>query len=158
MRAGVINDLDDISQTDVLFQMNKRNPEIFDVFRLNVKTGEMKLVAENPGKIEAWDTYHTGAVRIAVESDGLRTKIYHRKNDSEKFKKILEFDFKNEFSPAFFDFDNKDLYVSSNIGRDKTAIVKIDPNTGKEIDYEYALSNSLGFGGHNVTIALKKYK
>lgn len=31
------------------------------------------------------------------------------------------------------------------------------PNKGRKADIKYALSNSLGFGGHNATIALKKY-
>lgn len=32
------------------------------------------------------------------------------------------------------------------------------PNTGRSADIKYALSNSLGFGGHNAVIALKKYE
>lgn len=32
------------------------------------------------------------------------------------------------------------------------------PNAGKEAVVEYALSNSLGFGGHNATLLLAKYK
>ena len=32
------------------------------------------------------------------------------------------------------------------------------PNTGRLAELEYALSNSLGFGGHNGTILLKKWK
>lgn len=31
------------------------------------------------------------------------------------------------------------------------------PNKGRNCDIKYAISNSLGFGGHNATIALKKY-
>ncbi|MDF2524912.1 MAG: beta-ketoacyl-acyl-carrier-protein synthase [Clostridiales bacterium] len=31
------------------------------------------------------------------------------------------------------------------------------PNVGRKADIEYALSNSLGFGGHNASIILKKY-
>ena len=31
------------------------------------------------------------------------------------------------------------------------------PGEARKADIMYALSNSLGFGGHNVTIALKKY-
>ena len=34
----------------------------------------------------------------------------------------------------------------------------IVPNVGREKEIEYAMSNSLGFGGHNATILLKKYK
>lgn len=32
------------------------------------------------------------------------------------------------------------------------------PNKGREGDIKYALSNALGFGGHNATICLKKYE
>lgn len=31
------------------------------------------------------------------------------------------------------------------------------PNVGRNAEFEYAISNSLGFGGHNATIAIKKY-
>ena len=32
------------------------------------------------------------------------------------------------------------------------------PNKGRNVEVEYAISNSLGFGGHNSSILLKKYK
>ena len=32
------------------------------------------------------------------------------------------------------------------------------PNVGRNADIKYAMSNSLGFGGHNATIVLKKYE
>src|SRR5437868_12670204 len=51
VRSELIDDLEDISETDVLFRMNKRDPKVFDVFRLNVPTGEMKLAAQNPANI-----------------------------------------------------------------------------------------------------------
>ena len=34
----------------------------------------------------------------------------------------------------------------------------IVPNEGRKADIEYAMSNSLGFGGHNSSIVLKKYR
>ncbi|MBS7298343.1 MAG: beta-ketoacyl-ACP synthase II [Eubacteriales bacterium] len=34
----------------------------------------------------------------------------------------------------------------------------IVPNVGRKADIKYALSNSLGFGGHNATLAFKKYE
>ena len=34
----------------------------------------------------------------------------------------------------------------------------ITPNVGKEKEMEYALSNTFGFGGHNATLAFRKYK
>ena len=32
------------------------------------------------------------------------------------------------------------------------------PNEGREADVKYVLSNSLGFGGHNGTLIMKKYE
>lgn len=32
------------------------------------------------------------------------------------------------------------------------------PNVGREVEVNYALTNSLGFGGHNATLLFKKYK
>ena len=32
------------------------------------------------------------------------------------------------------------------------------PNVGREAELNYVLSNSLGFGGHNGTIIMKKYE
>jgi 3-oxoacyl-[acyl-carrier-protein] synthase II len=32
------------------------------------------------------------------------------------------------------------------------------PNEARKVDFDSALSNSLGFGGHNATLAIKKYK
>jgi 3-oxoacyl-[acyl-carrier-protein] synthase II len=31
------------------------------------------------------------------------------------------------------------------------------PNMGRNVELNYAMSNSLGFGGHNATIVFKKF-
>lgn len=58
------------------------------------------------------------------------------------------------------------LAVHENYMHGSMGIQNLDPeiglevlvNQGREGEVEYALSNSLGFGGHNATIILKKYK
>ena len=45
---------------------------------------------------------------------------------------MISTNFRESADPLFFTYDNKDLYASSNIGRDKAAIVRLDPVTGKE--------------------------
>ncbi len=42
VRSELVDDLEDISNTDILFRMNKQDLKVFDAFRLNVQTGEMK--------------------------------------------------------------------------------------------------------------------
>lgn len=34
----------------------------------------------------------------------------------------------------------------------------IVPNEGRNQDVEYAMSNSLGFGGHNASVVFRKYR
>lgn len=55
----------------------------------------------------------------------------------------------------------KDGFVPATINYktpDPECDLDIVPNEGREKDIEYAMSNSLGFGGHNSCIVLKKYK
>ena len=41
---------------------------------------------------------------------------------------------------------------------DEECDLDIVPNKGRNVDVKYAMSNSLGFGGHNASILLKKYE
>jgi dipeptidyl aminopeptidase/acylaminoacyl peptidase len=131
VRANVIDDLED-HPTDLLVALNKRNKEIFDAYRLNVETGDLKLIAENPGNIDTWSTDHEGNVRVATTTDGVNTSLLYRKTENDPWKTVITTNFKESFTPQFFTFDNKALYGVSNIGRDKAAVVEFDPETGKE--------------------------
>jgi dipeptidyl aminopeptidase/acylaminoacyl peptidase len=137
VRSEIIDALEDISDTDVLITLNKRNPEVFDAFRLNVATGELKMVAENPGKVDRWITDHAGVIRAATETDGVNARLLTRPDEKTAFKTVLTTNFREALSPQFFTFDNKNLYAASNIGRDKQAVVTIDPVTGKELEKLY---------------------
>jgi len=131
VRAEIIDDLED-HPTDILVGLNKRNPEIFDAYRLNVVTGALTLVVENPGNITGWVTDHTGAIRAAVSTDGVNSSLLYRKTEKDPFKPFLTTNFKETVAPLFFTFDNQQLYALSNLKRDKQAVVVLDPVTGKE--------------------------
>jgi dipeptidyl aminopeptidase/acylaminoacyl peptidase len=136
VKTQVIDDLEDI-EDEVIIGLNKRNPEVFDAYRLNIVTGEMTLIAENPGNIMGWMTDHNGKLRLAITSDGVNSSILYRKEEKESFKTILTTNFRETMSPVLFTFDNKNLYAVSNLGRDKTAAVEFDPETSKEIKKLY---------------------
>ena len=131
IQARITDDLED-DPNFMLVALNKRNPQIHDVYRLNVNNGDMDMIAENPGNISGWGTDHDGKLRIATTSDGVNTGLLYRENEEDDFKSILTTNFKESVSPLFFTFDNKELYVSSNRGRDKSAIFKFDLETAKE--------------------------
>jgi len=136
VRVGIVDGLEE-NPTEMLISMNKRDARIFDVFRINVKTGEMKKIAENPGNITGWQTDHDGKLRIATTTDGVNTSILYRETEDQEFKSVLTTNFKETLAPLFFTFDNKNVYASSNLGRDKLAIIKYDIANNKELEVIY---------------------
>lgn len=131
VRARVVDDLYNLDTADMIIAMNKRDKKVFDAYRLNTKTGEMKMIAKNPGNYMGWLTDHKGRLRVATSTDGVNSSIFYRKTEKAPFKKISTTNFKTSISPVFFTFDNKKLYTLSNKGRDKTALVIFNPNTRK---------------------------
>ena len=136
IKVNLIDRLRD-NEKEILIGLNKRDPRIHDAYRLNIETGKLTLAAENPGNIQAWHVDNRGVIRLAEAIDGVNTSLLYRENESESFRTIRHMTFKDTFSPLFFDFDNQNFFVSSNFGRDKAAIVKFDPKTGKELSVIY---------------------
>jgi len=127
-RVTIVDSLEE--QDDfILIGMNRRDQRLFDVYRLNLETGELTLLEENPGDIAGWMTDHDGKLRVAVRSDGVNTSLLYRDREDEPFRNILTTDFRESVSPLFFTFDNTKLYVASNLGRDKSAIFVFNPRT-----------------------------
>jgi len=131
VRANIIDERFD-HDDEIIIAMNKRNPEVFDVYRVDLKTKQLTLIAENPGNVTNWVTDHTGCIRLALVTDGVNASILHRPDENTPFTAVITTSFKEQIEPLFFDFDNKLLFASSNINRDKAAIVRVDPKTAKE--------------------------
>jgi dipeptidyl aminopeptidase/acylaminoacyl peptidase len=131
VRAQIIDDLREFPD-EMIIGLNKRNKEVFDAYRLNLKSGELTLVAENPGNITSWLTDHTGAIRGGVATDGVEQTYLYRDGANGPFKAVLKTTFRDAFEPQLFSADNQKLYVMSNLGRDKKALVRVDPATARE--------------------------
>ena len=130
-KVEIIDWLKDISEDHILIGTNQREKTVFDVYSLNVETGDIQMVLKNTKNFVNYLTDHEGKVRVAVSQSGTDSLIYYRETEQEEFQKIMTVDFKDSFHPLLFDFDNKNFYVSSNLGRDKTAIQIFDPQTKK---------------------------
>jgi len=132
VRAEIIDDLFE-NENEMIVGLNKRNPEFYDAYRININTGELTMVGENPGNITGWQTDNAGVIRIATTTDGINAGVLYRNSEKEPFSELITTNFKESFSPLYFDFDDKTLLVASNIGRDRTSIVRFDPISKKEI-------------------------
>ena len=137
VRTNIIDPLEKIDSL-VIIGMNKRNPQVFDPYRLNLNTGELTLLAENPGNIQGWMTDHDGKLRVAIAIvDGVNKQILYRETEDQPFQPVLTTNFKETVSFAVFTSDNKMVYALTNIGRDKTALVLMDPKTCEEKEVLY---------------------
>jgi dipeptidyl aminopeptidase/acylaminoacyl peptidase len=147
VRVIVLDQLED-NPAEMLIEMNKNNPRVFDVYRINVFTGEMQLIAQNPGNITGWMTDHDGKLRVATTTDGVNTSILYRDSEQGEFKTLITTSFKETLAPLFFTFDNKNLYMLSNIGRDKIAAIEYDIANNKELRIIYE-NNDYDLSGFN---------
>jgi dipeptidyl aminopeptidase/acylaminoacyl peptidase len=136
VRVQIVDILED-NPTEILISMNQRNPQLFDVYRINVDSGEMKRIAENPGNVTEWMTDHAGNLRVAVTSDGVNTSLLYRKTEADSFRTVVTTSFKEQIAPLFFTFDDAQLYVSSNIDRDKSAIFRYDVENARFLEMIY---------------------
>ncbi|HHE55819.1 MAG TPA: S9 family peptidase [Caldithrix abyssi] len=137
VRVGLIDDLED-DPDYMIIQMNKRDPRVFDAYRININTGEMKIIAQNPGNIAQWITDWQGNIRLATTTDGVNTSLLYRKDEKSPFKVILTTSFKETMQPLFFSFDDSNvIYAKSNLNRDKEALVKFDLTNARETEVIY---------------------
>jgi dipeptidyl aminopeptidase/acylaminoacyl peptidase len=131
VKCDIVDDLEE-NEREILFQMNRRDPQVFDVYRLDVHSGEMELAAQNPGNVQSWHTDHQGRLRLAVTTDGVNTSLLYRATERDEWRTVATYNFKEYARPCLFTFDDRALYVSSNVGRDRAAIFEYDPESGEQ--------------------------
>jgi dipeptidyl aminopeptidase/acylaminoacyl peptidase len=125
----------------IIISMNKRDPDAFDPYALNISTGELDLLAENPGDVRSWICDNEGVIRIA-EARGL----LYRSGPSDEFREVLPLEKGDTFLPQYFAPDNRSVYAYSSIGRDKIAIVEYDLERGEEVRvlFEHPVYDAFG--------------
>ena len=117
----------------MLIGMNKEDPKVHDVYNLDIKTGEITLVAKNPGNISSWIADIDLKVRGAMVSnpDG-SSDLLLRKDEFSEWKKTISWGFDDTLSsgPLSFTKDGKSLYLFDSRNSDIAALVKFEIETG----------------------------
>ncbi len=137
IRIDIIDTLKD-QEDELIIGMNKNNPAVFEPYRINIKTGKTTQLAKNANPAEPitqWITDHEGKLRIAVQMvGGVNQRILYRATESEEFQEVFTTNFKVQFQPLFFEFDNGPIvFASSNVGRDKSVIVRYNMEAKQEV-------------------------
>ncbi|MGB3627429.1 MAG: S9 family peptidase [Henriciella sp.] len=112
----------------LLIGLNERNPQLFDLYLVDVATGEMELAAENPG-YAGWLVDNTLTPRFGlVQTPGGGADIVDM--DGEVLTSIPAEDFLTTNSIGFNGV-NDAFYAVDSRGRDTAALVEISTETGE---------------------------
>lgn len=139
--------LPDDDPRHIVVGINDRDPQLHDVYRLDLRTGERELLRENTEGSAGYLTDLEGRVRLGLKitSTG-ETEISRIDPDGSE----VVYTCSNEEScgPIRFHPDGRRVYLQTNRGdRDLTELVLLDPGTGDTESVESDPEGEVDFSG-----------
>ncbi|MDT0330585.1 S9 family peptidase [Nocardiopsis lambiniae] len=120
----------------IYVQLNKRRPDLIDLFELDLDTGELTTVAENPGDVFGWVATGSRVVAHTIEENG--DHVYSRWNQGEPrpIARFLGTDAPFGVTPIVPTPDGTGLWIGSAAGSDLVRLVHLDLDTGEQTDVD----------------------
>src|SRR5215210_1540714 len=132
VRAQIVDSSRHFPDT-LLVALNRENPELHDVYRLTLSTGDLDLAAKNPGNVAGWVVDAEFRVRAAVSAtpDGGFDLLLRDAEDAD-WRKILSWDKEDALStaPVGFTEDGGRMYLLDSRGANASRLVLLDPESG----------------------------
>jgi dipeptidyl aminopeptidase/acylaminoacyl peptidase len=133
---------------DLILAMNKENPQVHDVYHLDLASGELTRIAENPGHIAGWEVDTKLKVRGAMaanEEGGFDLLV--RENENSEWKTLVSWPIEDSLTSGSVGFskDGNFIYLKDSREYNTGRLKKMEIGTGTtEIvieDPEYDVSN-----------------
>ena len=121
------------SPDTILVQMNQRDPKLFDVHRIDLKTGKVELDTENPGDVNGWQADNELRIRAAqVQTDDGGTIIRVRDDNKAPWRELIKWNADETFGGVNgFSPDNHALWVTTSLDVNAARLLEIDIASGK---------------------------
>ncbi len=124
----------------VLVETNQENAMFFDVYRCDLLTGELEMVADNPGVDENGnmvlgympDEDLNIRLYYSIHPETGWISVYHRWGEDSPWELLQSFSSNDEWGPRRFTNDGTGMYITSNLESDLTALYHLDLETGGE--------------------------
>jgi len=120
--------------TEILVGLNRDNPQLHDVYRLNLTTGDLVKEVENPGFV-GWVADSELVIRsgIAPQPDGGMV-VMIRDGAGDDWRPLLTISAEDALTsgPVAFSEDGRSLLAISSVGADTGRLVRIDLASGAE--------------------------
>ena len=118
---------------DVLVQMNARDRHVFDVYRLSLDSGALKMDTQNPGDVSGWETdkkLNVLAATITTPEGGTEVRV--RDNSTSPWRTWITAPQQEILNMVALTADGKAAYVETSTGSDTARLVRKDLATGTE--------------------------
>jgi dipeptidyl aminopeptidase/acylaminoacyl peptidase len=119
---------------DLLIAMNKENPQVHDVYHIDLPSGKMTLLAKNPGDIADWviDTQLKVRGGLAAKPDGGHDLLI-RDDEQSEWRTILTWEADDALTsgPIGFTLDGKGLYLQDSRNVNAGRLIKLDLVNGE---------------------------
>ncbi|KAA3650953.1 MAG: S9 family peptidase [Bacteroidetes bacterium] len=156
VRVGILNSLKE--QKDYLIiSMNKDNPQVFEPYKINIKTAEIEKLYTNEdpaNPISSYDFDKDGNLKaFTKQQNGTEYVLYYRTKLNGEFEKIIQTTWKDNFNIISFDYTSEnphDAYVMSNINSNTDEIILYDFAKKKELKKVYS-NPTFDVGGLSVS-------
>ena len=136
------------SPDQILIGLNQRNPQVFDAHWLDLETGELRMVAENPGRHGAYILDTDLKVRVAVGQNMTGgSDIFARETEESEWQLVASYPADENINPIRVHPDNQRLYMSSDAGDvDLARLVLLNLATGEVEEVESDPEGEVDFG------------
>ena len=130
---------------EILIGMNLRLPRVFDMYRVDLRTGGVTLDTENPGDVLSWTTDRHFVIRAATAFDLRTGETFLRVRDSAQapWRNLIVWPFEQSSFcgqvnggsvTAGFAPDGKSLYVLSFLQSERARMERVDAATGETLE------------------------
>lgn len=120
---------------EILIGLNDRIPQLHDIYRINLTTGERTLEVKNDLGAIGWVADHRLRIRIAIlpQPDGGMLML-HRDGPDAEWSPLLSWGLEDSTatSPLLFASDDQTLYLENSIGSDTAELRSLHIPTGEE--------------------------
>jgi dipeptidyl aminopeptidase/acylaminoacyl peptidase len=132
----------------ILVGLNQRNPQVFDAHWLDLETGDLRMVAENPGRHGGYILDNDLKVRVAVGQNMTGgSDIFARETEESEWQLVASYPADENINPIRVHPDNQRLYMSSDAGDvDLARLVLLNLETGQVEEVESDPEGEVDFG------------
>jgi len=118
---------------EIVISMNKDNPELHDLYHINITSEETTLMAKNPGNVVDWLVNSRLQLQgMVLYTDDGSSELMVRTDEKSEWKKLLTWDVEDKPLSQVIGFskDNSHIYLTDTRNTNTCRVIKMELATG----------------------------